>query len=1359
MTRKSAADTEHNMSVSRRAYLQGLGVLGILFGTGTTTGAATVGFADSDVVSVGSGSYARRRPQPDASTFTDPNQQYKYVDPSPISEDMFLTDDAPPTPQSNSWWANNWFTRTSDPHGNGNPTIPLPWYTETTTGGLTAIYADAWLANPGETQADRNRLKLDFRYTPRILLGHSATSFSESRVDDWGDFHTRLSWGTGTRTRMDVTLVKGSPFLFAEYTGGDAEITLADLNNNAAADDNIEVWADRGNVLGVTIDGIDTDKNYERHFGIFAPDDATWNGVGTSTLTSSLGSGDYLTIAPLPTRSTSTLDRLESYAYNIVRDTRVTYDYVPTDSNGSVVSEVRSTFEFVTDDKAESEANGSLAGLMPHQWKYTAADLSDIEYWSPRGTLKVHAGTSFRTTKTYPGVLPHMPDEGDYNRSTLQSYVDLEETAPLWNRGVGSESDTYWVSKDFDHHLRTIPIAQQVGDTAARDRSVDALRNRLESWLTVQNTNYGTTKEEEAFAYWEEFGSLIGYPSGFFSSEYLNDHHFHYGYFVKTAAELARHDGQFIEEYGDMIDLLVREYSNWERPTSDSVSETTPRDTPKDAFPYLRNFDAYEGHSWASGFCLDDGANQESSSEAMMASSSIIMWAEHRMATADSEAERTTYREMRDTAIAVYTEEMHAIWEYWFDKDNDSHPDDWGSNRSEDDLGYANGAPGDLNHDAYEYASRVFGNGYDRETWWNNESMEEIWGINWLPIDGHSLYLNWDENYADANWKRMVAARGGDTNFLDTWHTATIGYRALSDPADAVDIAEQELPIKRKSAHIYHWTHNLKAMGTPSHDVVADSPQAAVFEDDSGTRTYVAYNADGSTKTVNFSDGVSMDVPANSLKTSNGNVTEGLRASRSTDLDSTTSAPTNLTTPAHDASSVDLSWDGSTADDLAHYVVYRDGTKATEVPARPTSVTVDGLAADTTYDFAVSAVDDAGTESSAVGPVTVTTDSDSATSGTETINGDGWTATLSESSGSELRLEFDHDANANWADIHYTINDGIKLNHRMNPQDSSHTHTVDGLSAGDTVDYDFTYEEEGLAWDTETVTYTFGGSSDTTAPAAPTALSSPDQDTTSVTLSWDASTASDVDHYTVYLNGSQTQTVTDGTTAAIVGDLSTGTGYDLSVSATDGSGNESVKPGPITVTTDSDTTAPTVPSALRSPANDASSVTLSWDAATDTGSGVSHYNVYVDGATAPTVQTPETTATVSGLSADTSYEFTVSAVDQQDNESSKPSPVAVTTTSIKNGDETASGDSWTATLTNPDSGKLKFEFDHDANANWADIHYTINDGIKLNHRMNPQDSSHTHTVDGLSAGDTVDYDFTYEEEGLAWDTETYTYDY
>lgn len=96
----------------------------------------------------------------------------------------------------------------------------------------------------------------------------------------------------------------------------------------------------------------------------------------------------------------------------------------------------------------------------------------------------------------------------------------------------------------------------------------------------------------------------------------------------------------------------------------------------------------------------------------------------------------------------------------------------------------------------------------------------------------------------------------------------------------------------------------------------------------------------------------------------------------------------------------------------------------------------------------------------------------------------------------------------------------------------------------------------------------------------------------------------------------------------------------------------------ISGTTPTDTTAPTVPLSL-SATPEANSVSLTWNASSDTGSGVSGYNVYMEGVQVTTVTTAS--AVVTGLTANTTYSFSVSAVDNAGNESAQSAAVSVTT--------------------------------------------------------------------------------------------------
>ncbi|MET9381163.1 carbohydrate binding domain-containing protein [Streptomyces sp. NPDC002928] len=94
-----------------------------------------------------------------------------------------------------------------------------------------------------------------------------------------------------------------------------------------------------------------------------------------------------------------------------------------------------------------------------------------------------------------------------------------------------------------------------------------------------------------------------------------------------------------------------------------------------------------------------------------------------------------------------------------------------------------------------------------------------------------------------------------------------------------------------------------------------------------------------------------------------------------------------------------------------------------------------------------------------------------------------------------------------------------------------------------------------------------GGSGDTQAPTAPTSLTSTGKTSSSVSLSWGASTDNTgVTAYDVYSGSSQVLSVS-GTTATVSG-LSSSTSYTFTVKARDAAGNTSAASNSVTVTTD-----------------------------------------------------------------------------------------------------------------------------------------------------------------------------------------------
>ncbi len=92
-----------------------------------------------------------------------------------------------------------------------------------------------------------------------------------------------------------------------------------------------------------------------------------------------------------------------------------------------------------------------------------------------------------------------------------------------------------------------------------------------------------------------------------------------------------------------------------------------------------------------------------------------------------------------------------------------------------------------------------------------------------------------------------------------------------------------------------------------------------------------------------------------------------------------------------------------------------------------------------------------------------------------------------------------------------------------------------------------------------------------------------------------------------------------------------------------------------------DTQAPSLPTNLTANNTSHNQTELSWNASTDDSGQVSGYHIYQDGQAINSAIVPETNYTVTGLTPETNYEFTVSAIDPAGNESVTSDAVLITT--------------------------------------------------------------------------------------------------
>jgi len=224
---------------------------------------------------------------------------------------------------------------------------------------------------------------------------------------------------------------------------------------------------------------------------------------------------------------------------------------------------------------------------------------------------------------------------------------------------------------------------------------------------------------------------------------------------------------------------------------------------------------------------------------------------------------------------------------------------------------------------------------------------------------------------------------------------------------------------------------------------------------------------------------------------------------------------------------------------------------------------------------------------------------------------------------------------------------------------SGNSYSDTSLTAG--TSYSYTVSAQDAANNSSAQSAPASGSTlpDTVSPSGPTGLTATTISSSVIALSWPASTDNvAVVGYDVFRDDVKVGTVT--TPGYGDSGLSASTSYAYYVIAFDLAGNRSV-PSPVAKATTQalDTTAPTVPTGVTAQAVTTSQVDLSWQSSTDD-VAVAGYKVFRNGTQVATVTTG-TTYSDPGLSANTTYTYSVSAYDLAGNQSAASSPASVTT--------------------------------------------------------------------------------------------------
>lgn len=600
------------------------------------------------------------------------------------------------------------------------------------------------------------------------------------------------------------------------------------------------------------------------------------------------------------------LAHFAGYAFAEVTDTRVTPKYASSAGDADVnVTFTSTTTPIVGAESSVSEVtapDAPLRAMYPHQYvgqpnvtildrdmkQVPASSRAQGWYWpSLKGPLMLASGHEFVNTLEVPPCLPSLvdsPDKAKADRMAAyikQAYDSRDKDFSL--------QGSYFGAQQMHRLAMLLPIAEMIRGAASNPAAVDAaakdiyvfLAEAMGEWLRATRAD-GALKNaaERLFYYDARWGSMIPTPEdGFAADSLLNDHHYHYGYFIKIATEIARWEKthptdpknvKWAADYAPMIRLLIKDIANTVRTGTGKNPD----------FPYLRHFSPYVGHSWASGASRgNQGGQQESTPEAIQAWASILLWSKlNYPANAEND-------DLKRWAAYMFASEAKAANMYWFGYTEDAAFMPYLSFRqfktqsAHVPLPYVPSIVSQVNQNEMTY-----------QTNFGNAPILKL-GIQVLPFTGSSLYLGdhqgasaWtiedfiandlpklsDGGTAPSNKDKLLMYQAMTSNY-ETEPQKLIATNAQGvAPLDSWRM-QWELPTPTydnlilqdaSRASIYWWISTILKHGAPHHSVNdADHSSAASFKKEDGTIAYTVHNPHDTPLKVTFNDGTSVETP------------------------------------------------------------------------------------------------------------------------------------------------------------------------------------------------------------------------------------------------------------------------------------------------------------------------------------------------------------------------------------------------------------------------------------------------------------------------------------------------------------------
>jgi endo-1,3(4)-beta-glucanase len=558
--------------------------------------------------------------------------------------------------------------------GTGQQPINIfPYMVKVTTQGLDFCVPQANTSFPNAVLATMLQ---------NFSLRATATSTAQ-KLTAFTDLGATLTW-TLPGGSMAATIVRGAAYVTMNYSG----VTPVVNTQNAILTMNGTAVGSTGTFTGTK-------------FKVTLNNGQTWILYTSASVTLTLSTANTLTagaaftgtfrMALLPTGATEAT--LDSSATRI--HTGGTVDYTIASNTATEVYTWSST------------GTGTLLTYaLPHHqdWLSSPSYPTGFTLSTLRGSARAVLGYSWSLAIPLPTTSWNNANPIDASRlSAVTTALASDKTF------VPQVSDTYFGGKQLAKAARLALIADQVGDTTARNTLLNNLKAVINQYLAG---NLSTSLRYDTM--WKGIVSAAGLTnqdSDFGNGRY-NDHNFHYGYVIYAAAVIAKFDGAWLTTYQTTINDLVRDIAN------PSATDTW--------FTPMRCFDWYEGHSWAAGtFEFGDNRNQESTSEAVNAWYGLHLWG-----VASSQTQLT------ELGRLLLAQEAATAKRYWQIKQSDTiYPEPFNDH----------GVVGILWSNKVDYAT------------WFGAQAEYIFGIQMLPTIPATELLIPDDWIAEV-WASKLSA-------------------------------------------------------------------------------------------------------------------------------------------------------------------------------------------------------------------------------------------------------------------------------------------------------------------------------------------------------------------------------------------------------------------------------------------------------------------------------------------------------------------------------------------------------------------------------------------------------------------------